>query len=108
MTGAILVECIVSSHLDVFAAGELTEFALAIKRAAGTPRLILYAGLIHRALSNARIICVRRNPVDTCLSNYRQLFAARRSGRKVDPSQAAGVPGRSRALDRFWLNAFLV
>lgn len=40
-----------------------------------TPMNFLYAGLIHRALPNARIIALRRNAMDACLSNYRQLFA---------------------------------
>jgi Flp pilus assembly protein TadD len=35
----------------------------------------LYAGMIRRALPRARIVCVRRGAADTCLSNYRQLFA---------------------------------
>jgi tetratricopeptide (TPR) repeat protein len=118
-TGTTLVERILSSHPQVFAAGELTHFALVLKRATGTPsRLVLdpetlaaagsvdlaqvgadyvastrprtghtrhfidkmplnffYAGLIHQALPNAKIICLRRNPLDACLSNYRQLFA---------------------------------
>ena len=118
-TGTTLVERILSSHPDAFAAGELTHFALAMKRAAGTrgpyvldretlqaatrldfaalgrnyiestrprtghtlhfidkmPLNFFYAGLIHRALPRARLICLRRNPLDTCLSNYRQLFA---------------------------------
>ncbi|MDG2044167.1 MAG: sulfotransferase [Maricaulis sp.] len=39
------------------------------------PLNILYAGLILKALPNARIVCVRRHPMDACLSNYRQLFA---------------------------------
>jgi tetratricopeptide (TPR) repeat protein len=39
------------------------------------PLNFFYAALIHRALPNARIICLRRNPLDACLSNYRQLFA---------------------------------
>lgn len=39
------------------------------------PHNFLYAGHIARALPNARIICLRRNPLDTCLSNFRQLFA---------------------------------
>jgi tetratricopeptide (TPR) repeat protein len=39
------------------------------------PHNFLYAGHIARALPNARMICVRRDPVDTCLSNFRQLFA---------------------------------
>lgn len=39
------------------------------------PHNFLYAGHIARALPNASIICLRRNPMDTCLSNFRQLFA---------------------------------
>lgn len=39
------------------------------------PHNFLYLGHIARALPNARIICLRRNPLDTCLSNFRQLFA---------------------------------
>lgn len=118
-TGTTLVERIISSHPEVFSAGELTNFSLMLKRAARTrsnrvldpetlrqaqhidlaavggsyiestrprtghtsrfidkmPLNFLYAGLIHRALPNAKIICLRRNPLDTCLSNYRQLFA---------------------------------
>jgi tetratricopeptide (TPR) repeat protein len=33
-----------------------------------------FAGLIHLALPNARIIHVRRDPIDTCLSCFTQLF----------------------------------
>lgn len=39
------------------------------------PHNFLYAGYIAKALPNAKIICLRRNPMDTCLSNFRQLFA---------------------------------
>ena len=39
------------------------------------PLNFFYAPLILRALPNAKIICLKRNPLDTCLSNYRQLFA---------------------------------
>lgn len=38
------------------------------------PHNFLYAGFIARALPNARIICLRRDPLDTCLGNFRQLF----------------------------------
>lgn len=38
------------------------------------PSNFLFAGLIHRILPNARIIHVRRDPVDTCLSCYTKLF----------------------------------
>ncbi len=118
-TGTTLVERILSSHPDVFSAGELSNFALVVKRAVDTPsNMVLdaptleaaatadatawgeqylastrprtghtarfidkmplnffYCGLIHRAFPRARIICLRRHPVDTCVSNYRQLFA---------------------------------
>jgi tetratricopeptide (TPR) repeat protein len=118
-TGTTLVERILSSHPAVHSVGELTNFALTVKRAARTPSAYVFdvdtlfaartldyaqigrdyiqstrprtghtthfvdkmplnflcAGLIHRALPEARIICLRRNALDTCLSNYRQLFA---------------------------------
>jgi hypothetical protein len=117
-TGTTLVERILSSHSQVFSAGELTNFGLELKRAARTPsnRVLdaetldaaarcapaalgaayvdstrprtgrtpfidkmplnfFYAPLIARALPNAKVVCLRRNPLDTCLSNYRQLFA---------------------------------
>lgn len=38
------------------------------------PLNYLYAGLIHRALPNARIIHLRRHPVAACYSIYKQLF----------------------------------
>lgn len=34
-----------------------------------------YAGFIARALPSARIVCLRRNPMDTVLANFRNLFA---------------------------------
>lgn len=118
-TGTTLVEQILSSHSSVFAAGELQNFPLQVKRLCGSatsefmdiatlnasvsldnedlgesyitstrprtghtahfidklPMNFMYLGLIHRALPNAKIVCLRRDPMDTCLSNYRQLFA---------------------------------
>jgi len=118
-TGTTLVEQILSSHSQVFAAGELQNFPLQVKRLTGstapglldldtlekspqldmaqlgstyiestrprtghTARFIdklplnyLYLGLIGLALPKARIVCLRRDPMDTCLSNYRQIFA---------------------------------
>jgi Flp pilus assembly protein TadD len=40
------------------------------------PHNFLYLGAIANALPNAKIICLRRDPMDTCLSNFRQLFGA--------------------------------
>jgi len=49
-----------------------------------TPRFVdkmplnfLYIGFILLALPQAKVIVVRRNPLDTCLSNFRQLFSLR-------------------------------
>jgi hypothetical protein len=38
------------------------------------PFNFLYAGLIHLALPRAKIIDVRRHPMDTCYAVYKQLF----------------------------------
>ncbi|TDJ44910.1 MAG: sulfotransferase family protein [Gammaproteobacteria bacterium] len=118
-TGTTLVERILSSHSEVYSAGELRNFGLILKQIAGaktnkildaetiakcleadpaqlgkayidstrpktghtshfidkTPLNFLNIGFIHRALPKARIICVRRNAMDTCLSNFRHMFS---------------------------------
>lgn len=120
-TGTTLVDRIVSSHPDVWSAGELQAMPLAVKMASGTrTRTVLdpetvaaaasadlgaigqdymrralhhagaresgrftdkfpgnfhYAGFIARALPSARIVCLRRHPLDTVLANFRNLFA---------------------------------
>lgn len=118
-SGTTLVERILACHPQVYAAGELRNFALTCKRMSGSrsPQLIdpdtvrgmarvdaealgaaylastrprtghtarfvdklphnfLYLGAIARALPNARLICLRRDPRDVCLGNFRQLFA---------------------------------
>ena len=40
------------------------------------PTNFLYVGHIARALPDARIVCLRRNPLDTVWSNYKNLFAS--------------------------------
>ena len=118
-SGTTLLERIVSSHSNVYAAGELQDFATSFKRQGNSrsphvidtdtlvagkhidftelgkqylalthsrsgdkmhfidkmPLNFLYAGFIHKALPKAKIICLRRHPMDTVLSNFRQLFA---------------------------------
>lgn len=39
------------------------------------PLNYLYAGIIARALPGAKIVHIRRNPMDTCFANFKQLFA---------------------------------
>jgi tetratricopeptide (TPR) repeat protein len=43
------------------------------------PANIMNLGLIHAALPNARIIHMQRNPIDTCLSIYFQVFSTTHS-----------------------------
>ncbi|MET0364271.1 MAG: sulfotransferase [Sphingobium sp.] len=63
-----------------------------------------YAGFIARALPNARIVCLRRHPMDTVLSNFRNLFAI--SSRYYDYSydllDIAAYYARFDRLMAFW------
>jgi tetratricopeptide (TPR) repeat protein len=54
--------------------------------AENTPRFIdkmphnfLYAGFIAQALPGAKIVCLRREPMDACISTFRHLFAEHES-----------------------------
>jgi hypothetical protein len=40
------------------------------------PNNFIYAGLLHLALPNARIINAQRHPLDSCFGSYKQLFAS--------------------------------
>lgn len=40
-----------------------------------TPLNVLYAGHIVKAMPNAKILCVIRNPMDTIWGNYKQMFS---------------------------------
>ena len=114
-----MLERILSSHSQVYSAGELKNFGVELKYMSGVqsnelldvatvaaaqridykalgktyiestqpwteqtahfidklPFNYLYIGFIHRALPQAKIIHMRRNPMDTCFSNYKQMFA---------------------------------
>jgi tetratricopeptide (TPR) repeat protein len=100
-SGTTLVEQLLAAHPNVFAAGEIGIFerVLAECGASDFERLgrtyvdrvatlapharritdkmlanVLHLGAIHLALPSARIVHVRRDPVDTCLSCYFQAF----------------------------------
>ena len=119
-SGTTLLERILGSHSDVYAAGELGHFGIELTRltrqktgaakmdrrqfvaasaqidfrklgqnyiestrplTGATPQFIdklpfnyLYAGPIHKALPQARIINLQRHPMDSCYSMYKQLF----------------------------------
>lgn len=70
-----------AADVDVEALGE--TYLAAIRHQRGTrPRFVdklpinyLYLGLIAKALPNARIVHVVRDPIDSCFASYKQLFA---------------------------------
>lgn len=72
-----------SGAVDSAAIGDTYLARAAHHRPAGTPRFtdklpanFLYIGHIARALPSAAIVCLRRNPMDTVWSNYKNLFAS--------------------------------
>jgi len=72
-----------SGGIDPVAIGHAYLAAAAPHRPEGKPRFtdklpanFLYIGHILRALPAARIVCLRRNPMDTLWSNYKNLFAS--------------------------------
>ncbi len=106
-SGTTLTEQIISSHPDVYGAGELTVLSTleknhglldqdnakelgkayvdAVKELDETDKMkritdkmpgnYAHIGLITSILPNAKIIHCRRDPIDTCLSCYKQNFA---------------------------------
>lgn len=60
------------------------------------------AGYICRALPMARIICVNRAPMDSCLSNLKELFSGEAYGYSYDLVELADHYRRFRALGEHW------
>lgn len=75
------LEASADAPLDEVAAGYLSYVTglapAAAVRLDKMPLNFFYLPLILRALPGARVIALRRHPMDACLSNYRQLFATR-------------------------------
>ena len=83
-----------SARLEALGAEYLT--AAAAHRSTDRPRFSdkmpnnwMYLGLIRLILPNARVIDVRRDPMDCCVSNWKQLYAG-----GLDHSNALGTMGR--------------
>lgn len=71
----------VAQQLDMFALGQRyidrtkAVRGLAERFVDKLPFNFFYIGLIRQALPHAKIIMVQRNPMDTCVGNFRQLFS---------------------------------
>jgi tetratricopeptide (TPR) repeat protein len=57
-----------------YVAGLRKRSATALRITDKMPANFLCIGLVHLMLPNARVVHVRRNPVDTCLSGFTRLF----------------------------------
>lgn len=68
------------------------------------PFNFLFAKLILRAMPTARIICVRRDPIDATLSGYRQLFSIGGALHTyaLDLARAADYTAKAGALMDLW------
>ena len=71
------------------------------------PGNVFYAGIAARALPNAAIVCLRRNPMDTILANFRNLFAtgSRYYDYSYDLLDIAAYYARFDRLMAFWREA---
>jgi len=72
------------------------------------PLNFLYIGYIARALPEAKIVCLRRHPLDTVWSNYRHLFATNFSyySYSYDLLDTAAYYVMFDELMRFWQQLF--
>ena len=104
-----------SGRIDPAAIGDAYLARAAHHRPIGTPRFIdklpanfLYIGHIVRALPNARIVCLRRDPMDTVWSNYKNLFASQSAyyAYSYDLMDTARYYTRFDALMRLWESLF--
>lgn len=69
------------------------------------PANFAYAGLIHKAIPQARIICMRREPMDSCFSNLKELFAQSTYPYSYDLDELADHILRFEALLEHWNRA---
>ena len=70
------------------------------------PLNFLWIGLIKAAFPAAKIIHLTRNPMDTCLSNYRNYFSSTGNGHAYDQIELANFYHHYRDLMYHWYSLF--
>ena len=70
------------------------------------PANFYWLGLIKAVFPNAKIIHVTRDPMDTCLSNYRNYFSSFGNGHAYDQIELADFYHQYRQLMHHWYSAF--
>ena len=68
------------------------------------PVNIFNAGFIAKALPQAKILCLLRNPMDTCFSNLKELFSGTAYGYSYDLLELGDHYTRFRQLAEHWQN----
>ncbi len=66
------------------------------------PMNLVYAGHIAKALPQAKILCLRRSPMDACFSNLKELFTNTAYGYSYDQAELADHYARFAALADHW------
>lgn len=61
-----------------------------------------YAGFIHKALPEAKILCLVRDPLDACFSNLKELFVGEGYPYSYDPLEAAAHHVHFREMLAHW------
>lgn len=69
------------------------------------PMNFFNAGFIRKALPQAKIVCLVRNPMDACFSNLKELFSGNAYGYSYDQEELAGHYAGFDALRRHWESA---
>ena len=103
-----------SPGADGLDAGECTAvgdaYLARVRRLAGGARYLVdknpmnfaNAAYICAALPHARILCLRRSPLDACFSNLKELFSNDSYGYSYEQSELAGHYGAFDALSAHW------
>ena len=89
----------VGRRMDAYAAWRSERAPWFIEK---LPPNALHAGFILRAMPHARVLCMRRDPMDTCFSNLRTYFAAGIAPYSYDQRALAEHALRHAALMRHW------
>lgn len=108
-----LKEVIAASHTFGFQRLGQSYIDLTRPRTGHTPYFIdkmpenfLYLGFIHKALPNAKFIHISRDPLDTCLSNFKMLFGAEMYPYSYNLDTLAEYYLQYHELMKFWNDAF--
>lgn len=92
-------------------AGGLYQERIATRFAGNThvidknPANVFNAGFIAKALPNARIVCMLRNPMDACFSNLKELFSGGAYAYSYDQEEVAAHYARFRRMVEHWSTA---